>query len=173
MSDDKMKRLGQRQELVGSFKKGGLKVELEVPVTLEHVLLRATEDHAFRGEFLEDPIAAVEAAGMRLTDSETALLHAASRESLEAMVSRFAPTKQRNRRFVRAVAAAAMVGGMLVTTCTADDTDLKTGGDSGDSDTDLDSDGDSDDDADTDTDTETDTETVTDTDTGTDTSTGE
>lgn len=148
-------RRGERQQLVGSWKRGGLKVTLDVPVTLEHVLLQATRDEGFRRELLDDPSGAVERAGMRLTGSEAALLGSLPREALAAMVRNLAPERQRNKRFVRAVAAAAMVGGMLVASCDSDDTDAKAGGAA--PDIDVDSDSDSDSETDTDTDTEVDT----------------
>ena len=115
--DDNAGRVGHKQELVGSWKRRGLKAEVDVPVTLEHVLLEAARDEDFRRNFLDDPTGAVEKAGLRLTDSESAMLGSLPREALMAMIDRMAPERQKNRRFLRAVTAATVAGGMLVTGC--------------------------------------------------------
>lgn len=163
MSDGKNRRMGEPQGLVGSWKRGGLKARVDVPVTLEQVLLIAAGDEGFRRELLRDPPGEIARAGMRLTVSEAALLEALSADKLAEMIDRLAPEKQRNKRFARAVAAAVMIGGVIVASC--DSEQVYAGGPDGDSDSDDDVD------ADTDTDTYTDTDLDTDTDTGSDTGT--
>jgi len=172
MGDDVKRRKGEKQGLVGSWKRGGLKARLDVPVTLEHVLLRAAADDDFRRELIDTPVEAIARAGMRLTGSEAALVRSLSPDALAAMIRNLNPERQRNKRFARAVATAAMVGGMLVASCDSNDTDAKAGGAAPDIDVDSDTDGDTDTDTDGDTDADTDTDTDTDTgsDTGTDTS---
>jgi hypothetical protein len=144
-------------------KQRGLRAEAEVPVTLEHVLLRAAGDPAFRERLLEDPAAAVAGLGLNPSPSEGALLAAMPRTALAAMIGGIAPRRQRDRRFLRRVGTAALVGGMLVASCDSGNDSQQTMGT--DADTDMDADGDTD----TDTDADTDTDVDADTDTGTDT----
>ena len=128
----------------------GLRAEAEVPVNLEHVLLRAARDAEFKERLLADPMAAISWAEIVVTASERALLAALPRASLDSMIERLAPKRQKNKRFLRKVGAAALVGGILVASCDGgNDTDLAGGIDS---DTDVDSDSDSDTDTDSDAD---------------------
>ena len=126
----------------------GLHTEAEVPVDLEHALLRAARDAEFKARLLSDPATAIAGAGFALTASESALLAALPRSALEAMVERVAPMRQKNTRFLRNVGAAAVVGGLLVASCDSGNDTALTGG--VDSDTDVDSDSDSDTDTDAD-----------------------
>lgn len=157
----KKKRAGERQELVGSWKRGGLKARVEVPVTLEHVLIRAAQDRQFREALFDDPNSTIESAGLKLSRSEAEMLASLPGETLEAMVRRVDLGRQKNKSFLRTVAAAAMVGGMAVASCDSEDKDAAGGAAP-----DVDTDSDSDSDADTDADTDTDTDTGTGTDTG-------
>ena len=166
MSEHGAGRGGKRGAVVGSFKRKGLRRDAEVPVNLEHVLLVAAEDPEFRLRLLEDPRAAIAAAGLRLTASELALLTTLNRQTLETMIAHLDPGKQRNKRLARTVATAALVGGMLIASCDDSNTEAAAGG--VDADTDIDSDGDTDTDSDSDTDTDADTDTDTDSDTDTD-----
>jgi len=118
----------------------GLRAEAEVPVNLEHVLLRASREQEFKARLLADPLDAIAEAGMSLTASESALLAAMPCSALEAMIDRLAPKRQRNKRFLRKVGAAALVGGILVASCDSGNDTAMDGG--MDPDADSDSDGD-------------------------------
>ena len=118
----------------------GLRAEAEVPVNLEHVLLRATREAEFKERLLADPAAALVDAEVALTASERALLTAMPGASLEAMIERLAPKRQRDRRFLRKVGAAALVGGLLVASCDGGNDTAEDGGMGPDADTDTDAD---------------------------------
>jgi hypothetical protein len=118
----------------------GLRAEAEVPVNLEHVLLRASRDADFKERLLADPATAIAAAEIALTASEGALLTAMPRASLEAMIERFAPKRQKDTRFLRKVGAAAVVGGLLVASCDSGNDTAMDGGMDPDADSDSDAD---------------------------------
>ena len=120
----------------------GLRAEAEVPVNLEHVLLRASRDAEFKERLLADPAAAIIDAELSLTASERALLNAMPMASLEAMIDRLVPKRQRDRRFLRKVGAAALVGGILVASCDGGNDTQLYGGSGPDADSDSDSDAD-------------------------------
>jgi hypothetical protein len=130
----------------------GLRAEAEVPVNLEHVLLRAARDAKFRARLLADPSTAIREAEITLTASEGALLAAMSGRVMEAMIDGLAPRRQKNTRFLRQVGAAALAGGILVASCDGGNDAHKYGGMGPDTDVDSDSDADSDTDTDTDAD---------------------
>jgi len=157
-----------RGDLVGSFKRKGMYNEVQVPVNIERVLLRAAEESAFRDRLLEEGSGALEGEGLEATAGERAMLDAAPREMLEVMIRKLDPARQRNKKFLKKVAAAAVFGGMLVASCDSGN-DAQSGGADPDADVDDDTDTDTDTEGDTDTDTDTDADTDTDSDTDTDT----
>ena len=118
----------------------GLRAEAEVPVNLEHVLLRASREQEFKERLLADPLDAIAEAGMSLTASESALLGALPPSALVAMIDRLAPKRQRDRRFLRKVGAAALVGGILVASCDGGNDTAQDGGMDPDADSDSDAD---------------------------------
>jgi hypothetical protein len=95
---------------------------------------------------------ALSKSGISFTPSEKAVFSAMPQQMLEAMISRFKPAKQRNRRFLKNVATAAMVGGLLVASCDNPDDAIACGGVGPDIDSDTDGDTDTDTDTDTDVD---------------------
>jgi hypothetical protein len=90
----------------------GRRQELEIPVSLELVLIRASREEAFRTALLEDPVAALEAGGIEMKPSERAVLLSMSRGVLETMIDRFRPEVHGRSLFARKVATA--VAGSLV-----------------------------------------------------------
>ncbi len=101
-----------RRDVKGSHGMKGRRLEMEIPVSLELVLMRASKDEAFREVLLQDPGAALEAHGIEMTPSETAMLLSLSRGVLETMIERFRPSVHGRSRFARKVATA--VAGSLV-----------------------------------------------------------
>ena len=102
----------RRWEVKGSHERKGQKLELEIPVSLELVLIRASKDAAFRDALLEDPGAALEEQGIEMTPSEMAMLLSMSRGVLETTIDRFRPEVHGRSHFARKVATA--VAGSLV-----------------------------------------------------------
>jgi hypothetical protein len=112
-------RAGRRGDAVGSFKRQGLSGEVEVPVALERLLLKAAAEPEFRGALLADRLAAAAAAGVVLTASEETTLLALPRPTLAAMTTGLAPAAQRNRRFASKVAAAVAGTAFVTAACYA------------------------------------------------------
>ncbi len=151
MTHPKPPRAGTHQELVGSFKRRGIRVETKIPINIERVLLMAGSDSKFKQSLFENRDATLSDEGLGLTPSEAAILRALPLESLASMVDRLNTNRQKNRKFLRKVAAAVVAGGVLLTTtCTVPD--AQSMGDDGDIDVDSDTDGDVDSDSDSDTD---------------------
>ncbi len=100
------------RRIKGSHGLKGRRLEMEIPVSFEQVLIRAGEDGGFREALLEDPAAALEAQGIEMKPSETAMLLGMRRGVLETMIDRFRPEVHGQSRFARKVAAA--VAGSLV-----------------------------------------------------------
>jgi len=148
MSDD-IKRTGRSGSIKGSWKRRGVSGDAEVPVNLEHILIMAAQDEQFRELLYDNRDEALSRSDIVFTASEQAVFNAMPQQMLEAMISRFKPAKQRNRRFLKNVATAAMVGGLLIASC--DDSDDMVAGGAG-PDIDSNTDGDTDTDTDTDTD---------------------
>ena len=150
MNDD-IKRAGRSGAIKGSWKRRGVSNEAQVPVNLERILIMAAQDEQFRTLLYDNRDEAIAQSGIIFTSSEQAVFGAMPQQMLEAMISRFKPARQRNRRFLKSVTAAAMVGGLLIASC-ADNDDVAAGG----AGPDIDSDTDGDTDTDTDTDTDAD-----------------
>ena len=110
---------GRRKNKVGAYQRRGLKAEVQVPVNIEKALLLAAEDRSFLNALLDDRQLALEESGIRLTESEKAILNALPETMIQTLVSRLKPSTQRNRKFVRNVAAATVIGGMIIATATA------------------------------------------------------
>jgi len=149
--------------------------KIKVPVGFEKALYHAARDDGFKTRLLEDPLRAIEEAGIALRPSELAMLATVTPAALERMVDRLVPENPRRRRFMGLVAAAAasLAAGTATPACGDDaETDPQedwSGGVGPDTDVDGDTDTDTDTDADTDTATDTATDTMTDTASDTDT----
>jgi hypothetical protein len=103
----------------GSRRRARPRVEIEIPVNLERILLAASRDGALRAALVEDPLGTASREGCELTGSERAMLAAMTPSALAAMLERIAPGRPRSR-FASKVAAA-VAGTLLVTTaCTGD-----------------------------------------------------
>ena len=146
MSDEK-RRAGRSGPIKGSWKRRGLTIDAQVPVNLERILIMAAQDEQFRTLLYDNRDEALSRSGISFTPSEESVLNAMPQQMLKTMISRFKPARQRNRRFLRNVAASVMVGGLLIASCD-DSEDIATLG-SG-PDIDFDTDGDTDTDTDTD-----------------------
>ena len=142
---DEIKRSGRSGPIKGSWKRRGLTIDARVPVNLERVLIMAAQDEQFRTLLYDNRDEALSKSGIVFTPSEQAVFSAMPRQVLETMISRFKPARQRNRRFLKSVAASVIVGGLLIASCD-DSEDVATLG--------MDPDIDSDSDGDTDTDTD-------------------
>jgi hypothetical protein len=149
----------QRRLVGGSIgKRGKFAKNVQVPVGLEKVLYLAAQSPDLREKLLADRAAAIAELGVELRPSERAMIEAAPRASLEAMIDRIEPTNPRKRRFMTLVAAAAttLAAGTTAVGCDVDPGNAVSMGDTGDVDTDTDTDADAGGDAgtvDTDTDT--------------------
>jgi hypothetical protein len=80
-----------------------------VPVGLQRLLRLASVDAAFRRTLVARRAAVAEAAGVRLTPSETAVLAAIPAGQLERMAERMPPPPAARRDFLRRTAATAVV----------------------------------------------------------------
>jgi len=134
--------------------------KVKVPVGLEKIMYLAARDPELRRRLLEDRAATIDGFGVALRPSEKAVLEAAPRAVLEAMIDRINPSNPRRRRFMNLVAAAAtsLAAGTALPACDTVDHDATpnydSGGDGPDVDTDTDADAGEDADVvDTDTDT--------------------
>lgn len=102
---------------------------MKLPVGIERVLCVAAADEAFRSRLLEDPRRAVADHGLRLRDSELALLCAIPRPQLEGAVDAvdLSPDNVRRRGFLRAVAATAAGVAAADVLVACEDTDTPAG----------------------------------------------
>ena len=140
------------KKLKGSHERRGLKAEVQAPVGIETVLLRASQDHNFKELLLSDKEAALKQCGFDLSASERSTLSSMTPGMLEAMIKRLNPATQKNRSFVKRVGAAAVLGGLIVTSLWSEGCEVAGAGPDIDAGTDGDSDGDSDGDGDGDSD---------------------
>ncbi len=119
--------------------------KVQVPVGLEKILYHAAGDDKFRQLLMRDRDAAIAASGVKLRDSEQAMLRIASDADLERMIDRIVPSNPRRRKFMGLVAAAAAslaAGTVLVQGgCDTQSKGVRPDGDAG---TDTDSDTDTD-----------------------------
>ena len=82
-----------------------------VSVGVERVLYLAATDGAFQAALLEDRAAALEDRELLLEPEEQAILVSVSGEALASMIQSLRPPNHGRRRFMKAVAAASVVGG--------------------------------------------------------------
>jgi hypothetical protein len=109
------KAMAEKPKVVkGAHNKKGRRMQMEIPVSLELVLLRAAGDEAFRDALLDDPERTLLDSGIEMRPSERAMLLSMSRGVLETMVGRFAESGPGRSRFAKKVATAA-AGTLLVT----------------------------------------------------------
>ena len=159
--DSKSSRAGKPGELKGSWHRIGLKENVEVPIGVEKILLRAAMNDKFKQRLLDDRERAIDESGLELTSTERAMLVVMPQSVLEAMAQRLNPSRQMNTRVARGVAAAVASSIILTASgyCCGG-----SGPDDGYSDADTDTSSDTDTFSDTDTDTDTDTDVDTDVD---------
>ncbi|MCK9458112.1 MAG: hypothetical protein M0R80_00350 [Proteobacteria bacterium] len=156
MSEDGRKGAGH--PLVGGSigRRGKFAQTVRVPVGLEKLLYLAARDPDLRERLLADRAGTIATLGVALRPSEKAMLEAAPRAALEAMIGRIDASNPRKRKFMTLVAAAAttLAAGTAAMSC--DGQDAVMAGGANDIDTDIDTDADAGQDAsavDTDTDT--------------------
>ena len=120
MSDKQGPRINPGTTVVGGRQKRGLKRSIAVPVGIEKILYLASEDDAFRRRLLDDRQAALADAGIRLKESERMMLSFMDDGELLMMVDNIKPPKPHRRKFMNAVAAAAvtLTAGTLLQACT-------------------------------------------------------
>ncbi len=94
--------------------------ELRVPAGIEYLLSLGARDARFRERLLNDPFAAARRAGLRLTDSERAILSALPREQLRAVIDNATPRTAARRSFLQRAAlwVVGLFGGVTMTTMT-------------------------------------------------------
>jgi hypothetical protein len=143
MSSD-TERDGPRAMPVGARSRTYLERDQEIPVSLERLLLAAARDPELRQAVLADREAALAARGIELRQSELDMLSAMPEPVLRATLDRLDPSRQRDKHFARAVAAA-VAGTMLFTASCV--TPVAGGIDPGPVDGGADADGDGEDDA--------------------------
>ena len=127
------------KKLKGSHERHGLKAEVQVPVGIETVILKASQDAGFKEILLSDRQAALNQCGFDLSHSESAMLSSMAPENLEAMIDRLNPATQKNKSFAKRVGTAAVMGGLLVASVCSESCQAAGIGPGGDYDTDTDS----------------------------------
>ena len=152
MSDDR-RESGGRPLVGGSVgRRARFAQKVSVPVGLEKVLYLAARDPDLRERLLADRAGTISELGVALRPSERAMLKAAPRAGLDAMIDRIDVSNPRKRKFMTLVAAAAtsLAAGTAIVGCPSS----QAAGDLSDVDTDTDADAGADASAvDTDTDT--------------------
>ena len=143
-------RRGAGRPLVGGSigKRERFAQKVSVPVGLEKVLYLAARDSDLRARLLADRAGTIAALGVALRPSERAMLEAAPRAGLDAMIDRIDVSNPRKRRFMNLVAAAAtsLAAGTALVGCSTEsggirddvDTDADAGADASAVDTDTD-----------------------------------
>jgi len=81
---------------------------MNIPAGIEKILYVASIDPAFRAKLLEDRAGAIASKKVSLTPSESAVLASVSDETLATMIDQIRPKIHGRRRFMRAVAVAAV-----------------------------------------------------------------
>ena len=131
----------QRRLVGGSIgKREKFAQKVSVPVGLEKVLYLAARDPELREKLLSDRTGTIAALGVELRSSERAMLEAAPRAALEAMIGRIDASNPRKRRFMTLVAAAAttLAAGTAAMSCDGQDAVMAGGANDVDTDTDAD-----------------------------------
>ena len=105
----KSDRGGVERPLVGGSvgRRARFAQKVSVPVGLEKVLYLAARDPDLRERLLADRAGTISELGVALRPSERAMLEAAPRAALEAMIGRIDASNPRKRKFMGLVAAAA------------------------------------------------------------------
>jgi hypothetical protein len=136
-NENRRGRAGQPGPLVGSWTRGGQSADTRIPINLERLLLRAARSERFKELLFSDREQALADLDVALLSSERAMLLALPVQALESMIAGLRPKTQRNRVFVKQVAAA-VAGSMIISAscmaCGGDDGDVwyDSGPDSGD-----------------------------------------
>jgi hypothetical protein len=81
---------------------------VNIPAGIEKILYLASTDRAFKARLLEDRSGAIEGRRISLTATESAVLGSVSNETLGNMIDQIRPRMHGKRRFMRAVAVAAV-----------------------------------------------------------------
>lgn len=81
---------------------------MNIPAGIEKILYVASIDRAFRSRLLGDRAGTLAGSRIRLTPSESAVLATVSDETLATMIDQIRPKMHGKRRFMRAVAVAAV-----------------------------------------------------------------
>ena len=103
--------MSDRKRIKGERRWTRARRNIEIPVNVERVLLRASEDPGFRTRLLEERGQALE--GEDLSASERGMLGAMSEQVLDAMIDRLAPERRKSSRFAKQVAAA-VAGSVII-----------------------------------------------------------
>ena len=101
------------RRIKGARTRSTSRVDREIPINLERIMLRAVGDETFRALLVEDPVRAASDGGFELKGTEEAMLAAMDRATIEAMVRRFEAPRARGSGFARGVAAA-VAGSMII-----------------------------------------------------------
>jgi len=94
--------------IVGGRPRRRKSYQINIPSGIEKILYLASTDRAFRARLLEDRRGAVADRGIRLTPTETAVLGNVSDATLGHMIDQIKPRMHGRRKFMRAVAVAAV-----------------------------------------------------------------
>jgi len=81
---------------------------MNIPAGIEKILYVASIDAAFRAKLMEDRAGAIASRRIRLTPSESAVLESVPAATLGTMIDQIRPRMHGRRRFMRAVAVAAV-----------------------------------------------------------------
>ena len=84
------------------------RVRINVPIGIEKILYRAAVNPAFKAALLADRAGTLEAHAVKLSSSESAILRSIPDATIELMIGNINPEKQGKRKFMKAVAAAAI-----------------------------------------------------------------
>jgi hypothetical protein len=101
------------RQVKGARNRNVPRVDREIPINLERIMMRAVQDEGFRARLVEDPVKAAAGEHFELKGTERALLAAMDRPTIEAMVRRFGAPRARRSGFAKGVAAA-MAGSMII-----------------------------------------------------------
>jgi len=114
--------------IVGGQPAGRKTVQVQIPVGVERVLFLAASDEAFCQDLLTDRDAALDSCGLKLRDSERAMLRMTTDEQLQASINALdiTPSAVQRRGFLKAVAvsAATLAAANALGGC-GDDADVK------------------------------------------------
>jgi len=94
--------------------------EVRAPAGIDYLVSLAARDPRFGKRLVEDPLRAARRAGLRLTDSERAVLTTLPREQLQAVIDNATPSPVARRSFLQRAALwmVGLFGGVTLTTMT-------------------------------------------------------